>query len=438
MVTFKIEPGKAKRDGSIPIYIRVTKDREYKRIRFFLDASAKDITANGEIKDARLDIALNETINGYKHQLLDAGAKTEEWSAEKVADYLTASKEKEEVFNLDFFEFGEWQINRLVSEGREGTAKNYSVALNNFEKFIGERKIDINSITKTLLQDYQAWFKENGYGDRAWELYCGSLKTLHNWAKAKYNDEDDEKLNIKLSPFKTIEYKIPAAKKREIVKRAISATALRYLWNVPENRLTERAQNARDAYFLSFALCGMNAVDMWHHKMSEDSPEDLIEYYRAKTVGRSGNDSYIRVHVHKMVMPIHRRHRDKRGFKTWDYGRYSSSQQFNCALSLGMKAWVDAAVAYYGGLWNMDADTQRSKILKKLELPTDGLDFYSARHSFATIAANDCGVSTDIIDRCLCHAVSSVAANSYIKKDYRYTDETVEKVMEFVFGDYSK
>ena len=100
-----------------------------------------------------------------------------------------------------------------------------------------------------------------------------------------------------------------------------------------------------------------------------------------------------------------------------------------------MRAWIDATVKYYGELWNMDADTQRNKILKKLELPTDGLDFYSARHSFATIAANDCHVPTDIIDRCLCHAVSSVAANSYIKKDYRYTDETVEKVISFVFCD---
>lgn len=436
MVTFKIEVGKAKKNGSVPIYIRVTKDREYKRIRFFIDASAKDVTSNGDIKDARLDIAVNETINGYRHKLLDAGSTAEEWSVEKTVEYLTAEKEKEDEFKLDFFKFGEWQIDRLVSEGREGTAKNYSVALNNFAKFIGERKIDINSITKTLLQDYQSWFKENGFGDRAWELYCGSLKTLHNWAKEKYNDEDDEKLNIKLSPFKTIEYKIPASKKREIVKRAISATALRYLWDVPEDRLTERGLMARDAYFLSFGLCGMNAVDMWHHKMDDDTPDNLIEYYRAKTVGRSGNESYIKIHVHEFFMSIHRRHRDKFCKKTWDFGRYSSPQQLNYALCHGMRAWIDASVKYYGDLWNMDADKQRNKILKKLELPTDGLDFYSARHSFATIAANDCHIPTDIIDRCLCHAVSSVAANSYIKKDYRFADETVSKVIDYIFCDY--
>jgi hypothetical protein len=31
--------------------------------------------------------------------------------------------------------------------------------------------------------------------------------------------------------------------------------------------------------------------------------------------------------------------------------------------------------------------------------------------------------------------VKSVAAEHYIKKDYRYTDETAEKVLQFVFGE---
>ena len=435
MVTFKIEVGKAKKNGSVPIYIRVTKDREYKRIRFFIDASAKDVTSNGDIKDARLDIAVNETINGYRHKLLDAGSTAEEWSVEKTVEYLTAEKEKEDEFKLDFFKFGEWQIDRLVSEGREGTAKNYSVALNNFAKFLGERKIDINSITKTLLQDYQSWFKENGFGDRAWELYCGSLKTLHNWAKEKYNDEDDEKLNIKLSPFKTIEYKIPASKKREIVKRAISATALRYLWDVPEDRLTERGLMARDAYFLSFGLCGMNAVDMWKHKQAEDCKTDCIEYYRSKTARRSGKGAFTRVHINKNMKEVHERNRGKR--HTWFYAEvYSTSNNFNAALSYGLSDLVNNAVTYYGLQWNLDPGTKRKQILKRLELPTEkNLIFYAARDSFSTIAGNDCHVPTETIDRCLCHVVKSVAAEHYIKKDYRYTDETSEKVLQFVFGE---
>ena len=99
MVTFKIEVGKTKRDGTHPIYIRVTKDREYKRIRFFLDASAKDITAGGDIKDTMLDVSINEAINSYKHKLLDIGAAVDEWSVTQIAEYLTTQpKKKEEEF----------------------------------------------------------------------------------------------------------------------------------------------------------------------------------------------------------------------------------------------------------------------------------------------------------------------------------------------------
>ena len=96
MVTFKIEVGKTKRDGTHPIYIRICKDREFKRIRFFLDAGAKDVTANGEIKDTMLDLSINEAINSYKHKLLDVGAAAENWSAEEIVEYLTSQPKKKE------------------------------------------------------------------------------------------------------------------------------------------------------------------------------------------------------------------------------------------------------------------------------------------------------------------------------------------------------
>ena len=39
MVTFKIELGKPKRDGARKVYIRICKDREFKRIPFWMLAS---------------------------------------------------------------------------------------------------------------------------------------------------------------------------------------------------------------------------------------------------------------------------------------------------------------------------------------------------------------------------------------------------------------
>ena len=57
---------------------------------------------------------------------------------------------------------------------------------------------------------------------------------------------------------------------------ALSATALRYLWDVPMERLTPRGKMARDAFFLSFSLCGMNAVDMWKHKQGRGLQRPIV------------------------------------------------------------------------------------------------------------------------------------------------------------------
>ena len=436
MVTFKIEVGKTKRDGTHPIYIRVTKDREYKRIRFFLDASAKDVTAGGEIKDTMLDVSINEAINSYKHKLLDIGAAVDEWSVTQIAEYLTAQpKKKEEGFELDFIAFGREHVAKLKAADRMKTAEGYNSALNNFCKFLKRDSIDINQINKAMLLEYKDWFEREGFGNRAWEMYMSNLKTLHNNAKLLYNDEDDEKLNIKLSPFKTIQFRRSAVEKRDVEPMALSATALRYIWKVPMERLTPRGKMARDAFFLSFSLCGMNAVDMWKHKQAEDCKADCIEYYRSKTARRSGKGAFTRVHINKYMKEVHERNRGKR--HTWFYAElYSTSNNFNAALSYGLADLVNNAVTYYGLQWNLDPGTKRKQILKRLELPTDrNLIFYAARDSFSTIAGNDCHVPTEIIDRCLCHVVKSVAAEHYIKKDYRFTDETVAKVVGFVFGE---
>lgn len=445
MVTFKIELGKPKKDGSRKIYIRVCKDREFKRIPFWMSASADQVSRNGEINNIALDVALTQKISEYKNRLLYDNIP-DTWSADELADYLVghtneaeADKEKkDDEFKLDFIAFGREHVSKLKRDGRDKTAEGYNSALNNFCKFLKRDSIDINQINKAMLLEYKDWFEREGFGNRAWEMYMSNLKTLHNNAKLLYNDEDDEKMNIKLSPFKTIQFRRSAVEKRDVEPMALSATALRYLWDVPMERLTPRGKMARDAFFLSFSLCGMNAVDMWKHKQAEDCKADCIEYYRSKTARRSGKGAFTRVHINKYMKEVHERNRGKR--HTWFYAElYSTSNNFNAALSYGLADLVNNAVTYYGLQWNLDPGTKRKQILKRLELPTEkNLIFYAARDSFSTIAGNDCHVPTETIDRCLCHVVKSVAAEHYIKKDYRYTDETAEKVLRFVFGEQMK
>ena len=124
-----------------------------------------------------------------------------------ITEDESKTKEKEE-FKLDFIEFGNKHIERLRKEGREKTAEGYQCAIKSFCKFLGNNHVDINRIDKSMLLRYKEWFEENNIGARAFELYMSNLQALHNKAKLYYNDEDDEHLNIRLSPFQKIDFKI--------------------------------------------------------------------------------------------------------------------------------------------------------------------------------------------------------------------------------------
>lgn len=95
MVTFKIELGKPKKDGSRKIYIRVCNGREFKRIPFWMSASKDQVSGSGEITNIALDVALTQKISEYKNRLLYDNVP-DTWSAEEIADYLVGQTNESE------------------------------------------------------------------------------------------------------------------------------------------------------------------------------------------------------------------------------------------------------------------------------------------------------------------------------------------------------
>jgi len=55
-----------------------------------------------------------------------------------------------------------------------------------------------------------------------------------------------------------------------------------------------------------------------------------------------------------------------------------------------------------------------------------------ARHSWATIARNDCNISKSDIAECLNHATNTIT-DIYIKKDWKTIDAANRRVIDFVF-----
>ena len=66
----------------------------------------------------------------------------------------------------------------------------------------------------------------------------------------------------------------------------------------------------------------------------------------------------------------------------------------------------------------------------------DGLNFYYARHTWATIARNECGVSFDEVHESLNHARrgNDRVTDIYVERDFSRVWEANRKVLDLVFG----
>lgn len=63
------------------------------------------------------------------------------------------------------------------------------------------------------------------------------------------------------------------------------------------------------------------------------------------------------------------------------------------------------------------------------------LQFYSARHSMATIAINDLRINKYIVNDMLCHVDQSMKITDlYIKKDYTQVNEANFQLIDYIIG----
>ena len=141
----------------------------------------------------------------------------------------------------------------------------------------------------------------------------------------------------------------------------------------------------------------MNFADMYEADKYENG---RLSYERKKTKGRRQDRAFISIKVEPEAAEIIEKYRDKTGQRVFDfYHRYSTSHIFSSNVNKGLKKVAEAC---------------------KIDEP---LSTYYARHSWATIARNKCGVSKDDVDLALNHVDQGVKmADIYIEKDWSLID----------------
>ena len=421
MLTIKaeIKRSELKADGTYNVKIRFTLDRKVKRLSTNLFVTQQDLTKSLKFKeDTSIKREIDRLVLYYREQCLKLQLDQNHYSLDEIIEFLNGEQEKQQT--IDFIKFSREWIASTTIKG----APNYTTAINALVRFVGKEELDINLITLDFLEQFKAFLirerdartkklMQQGKrvpSNRSLSLYLISIKKLFKEAQKKYNKKEKNLILIPNSPF--VDFEIP--KQEATRKRAISADIIKKVWKLPYKDMkkgyksTCRYNLAKDCFILSFCLMGINSADLYN---ATEMRGNTIIYNRTKTKARRLDGAKMMVDIPKIVQPLIDKYKDSTGKRLFNfYQYYGDEKTFNKAINSGLKE--------IGSI-----------------LEVDDLEYYAARHSWATIALNKVGIDKYTVHAALNHIDDSMKVTDiYIERDFVNENKANTKVVKYVFG----
>lgn len=397
MITFKliVFNNRIRLDKTWTVFIRVTYKRKIKYIQTSMSVTKKDLTVSYKIKNRQVLDRGEELIREYRHKADMLNLELNDMDINEVVDFITR---KQENTGLNFTKYSEKWLDEAEIKG----VKNYQSAINALKKHFNRDNILFSDITVNSMKAFEKSLADR---PRAQSLYTNCIVKIFNDGRDYYNDEDNDIIRIKHSLRKYIAPRQNVAQKRALsVSDIISIINLPYLDTPTREGCPCRRDMAKDCFVMSFCLMGMNSVDMYNAK---DFDGETLTYERTKTKDRRSDNALIAVKVHPFIRQLIEKYKGKDYLFTFRK-RYSSASDFNRALNIGLK-----------------------EIGRELNI--DNLQFYSARHSMATIAVNDVGISKYVVNDMLNHVEPSMKVTDlYIKKDFTAINEANFRLIDYI------
>ena len=406
-------------DGTYNVKLRFTLNRKMRRLATSLFVTNKDLTKDLKIKQSStVKKDVDNLIRSYQEKCAKLQIDFNHYTIDEVMEYLDCEQLKQQT--IDFIKFSrEW----IASSTIKG-APNYTTAINALVRFIGKEILDVNQITLDFLEQFKSFLNKEREArtkklmaqgkrvpsNRSLSLYLISIKKLFNEAKKKYNKKDKNLILIPNSPFE--DFTIP--KQEATRKRAISTDIIKKIWKLPYKdmkkgyRATCRYNLAKDCFILSFCLMGINSADLYN---ATEMDGNTITYYRTKTKDRRLDNAKMVVDIPQIILPVIEKYKDKTGKRLFNfYQYYGDEKTFNKAINYGLKE--------IGAI-----------------LEVDDLEYYAARHSWATIALNKVDIDKYTVHAALNHIDDSMKVTDiYIERDFMNENRANAKVVRYVFG----
>lgn len=395
-----------KKDGTYNIKIRIIHNRKIKYLPTAWYVEKKDLNKAMEIKNTKYLDLTYDLIRKYRGKCDAAGEALKTMTIDQIVEMLTEKKSDE--FYLDIVDYTRKQIEIMRATGHSGNARTYEIAINSMVRFAQRDSIPISEVTAKFLREWIDWMNAQPTITKGFAAhnYLNRMRAIHNKAKKEFNDEDAGIIRIPNSPFLHIDFpKQPTTRKRALSAEQMRAIAnLEYTQGIAHN--LSRFNLARDIFLLSFCLVGMNAVDMFD---CTDYRDGRLTYQRSKTKNRRKDHAEISIRIEPEVQPLFDKYRDTTGKRVFNfYKMYSNVGTFSTAVNAGLK-----------------------KIGKLIG--ADDLEFYAARHTWATIAVNDVQVDKFTVHTALNHVDETMKVTDiYIRKSWTPIDNANRKVLDYL------
>lgn len=342
-------PGKA---GSI--YYQVTHDRQVRRvatrIRIFpewWDADAGHVRPlPGEASMLRLridsDVALLQRI------VRDLVLEGRPYTADEIVARFRVPRR-----DIAVLAFLRSQITRMTSEGRLGTARNYTRTLNSFSDFLGGADLPFAAFTEPLVEEYSAYLMQRGVVRNTVSFYMRNLRAVYNKAVR-------QRLAEQCFPFSGVYTGIDHTRKRAVDERLIGR-----LRNLDLSASAALAL-ARDLFIFSYCTRGMAFVDMAFLRKRDLSGGE-IHYVRRKT------GQLMTVRLETCMWEIIRRYEWRTRSTPYVFPLLTAEEPGRAY------AQYQVALNYY--------NRQLKRLSQRLGFE-GSLSSYTSRHSWATAARN--------------------------------------------------
>lgn len=365
---------------------------------YFVDKT--QVTKGGKIKDAAIVDACNELIRNWRNTITNYGSAIEALDVKELVAMLKQSKG--DGVALDIVE----HIYKVAESKRAAqTRHNYRVVAASLSRYLDGRGLDINQLSPQVLSAYEEWLRKDDKTPGTILQYMSLIKSAYNTACLWYNDEDADKIVVTRQPFRR--YRMPAVP--VVAPRAIDLATLQAIANLPtEPRFNSQRNLGRDLFMLSFGLGGINYADLY--ALPYDALKgDYIEYKRQKTKHSRADEALYRVYICEEVRPLLTRYLDPTRKRLFIFHRRFPAGNFPTKVSCAVKA-VEKAVPF-----------ERHYI------------YYSARHTYATLAYNVAGLDKYTVHELLNHADREMKiTDRYIERDWQKLFDAHKRIVALV------